>query len=118
MAFWRRRRVRGSIVMDEGGVRRLLGEQITERVSWDGLVSVDVVTTSDGPANDDVFFLLGGADGTGVAVPSELAPAGFLERLQLLEGFDNGELIRAMSSAVDARFHCWPTASETPVPPA
>jgi hypothetical protein len=115
MAFGRRRRVTASIVMDECGVRRLLGDRVTEQVEWDRLISVDVVTTSDGPVSEDVFFLLAGSEGTGVAVPSGLAPPGFLERLQLLDGFDNGELIRAMSSAVDARFHCWPTAPETSV---
>jgi hypothetical protein len=96
--------------MDEGGVRQLLGDQIRERVDWDRLATVDVVTTSDGPVAGDVFFVLGGADGTGVAVPFGLAPAGFVERLQLLDGFDNDQLIRAMSSAVDARFHCWPAS--------
>jgi hypothetical protein len=113
MVLGRRRRLTGSIVMDEAGVLRLLGDQVVERVAWDRLVSVDVVTTSDGPMNEDVFFVLAGEDGTGVAVPSGLAPGGFVERLQLLEGFDDEELIRAMSCAVDARFHCWPATPKT-----
>jgi hypothetical protein len=116
MVFGRKRRATGSIVMDEAGIRRLVGDQITEQIDWDRLLSVDIVTTADGPANEDVFFLLGGADGLGVAVPSGAAPPGFVERLQQLKGFDNEVLIRAMGSTADARFHCWPPAEEAPLP--
>jgi hypothetical protein len=69
---------------------------------------VVVLTTSDGPFAEDVFFMLAGQNGTGCIVPQG-APEStqLLERLQRLPGFDNGALIRAMSSTEDATFRCW-----------
>jgi hypothetical protein len=95
------------IRMDETGVRRYRGDEVTEELAWADLVRVEVVTTSAGPFADDVFWLLAGADGTGVAVPSEQAPEGLLERLQALPGFDDMAVIQAMGSTGDARFTCW-----------
>jgi hypothetical protein len=107
MAFWNPR----SIEMDEAGVRCRRGKKIVEQVTWAALVSVDVITTSNGPLADDMFFLLGGTDGSGVAVASNLAPDGFVERLQQLPGFDSDQLILASGSVENARFHCWPSES-------
>jgi hypothetical protein len=54
MAFWNK----SSIEMDEAGVRRRRGKKILEQVTWARLVSVDVMTTSAGPLDEDMFFLL------------------------------------------------------------
>ena len=97
--------------MDELGVRRLLGEDVVEHVRWDQLTAVDVVTTSGGPWKEDLYFVLRGADDTGVLVASGLAPAGFVERLAQLDGFDDKEVIRAAGTTTDARFPCWPTTA-------
>lgn len=96
--------------MDETGVRRWRDSAVIEAVKWDELATVAVVTTSSGPALDDVFWLLGGPGGTGVAVPSEQAPDGLIQRLQALPGFDNEALIRALTCTEDRVFPCWPTA--------
>lgn len=93
--------------MDDIGVRRSRDGVVVEEVRWDELRRVEIVTTSDGPAMDDVFWLLEGTGNAGVVVPSEQVPQGMTERLQELPGFDNGEVIRAMSSTTDARFLCW-----------
>jgi hypothetical protein len=96
------------VALDDTGVERRLGDGRVERVRWDELEEVVVVTTDDGPWSEDVFFLLGGPDGTGCAVPqSDPVVSALLERLQKLPGFDNGALIRAMSSTGNARFPCW-----------
>jgi hypothetical protein len=95
--------------MDDLGVRRIHRGRIIEEIHWDQLASVDIRTTSQGPFVDDVYWLLGSAMGQGVAVPSEAAPAGFVERLQQLPGFDNEAMIRAMASTDDMTFHCWPS---------
>jgi hypothetical protein len=97
-----------AIRVDDWGVQRDLGDGRAERVAWDALVEVSVLTTGEGPFAEDVFFLLAGEDGTGCVVPQG-APesAGLLERLQRLPGFDNGAFIRAMSRTEDARFVCW-----------
>lgn len=97
--------------VDEVGVRRTHGDVVAEQVAWGDLMSVSVITTSDGPAGEDVFFLLEGAGDSGVVVPQGQAPEGFVERLQQLEGFDSSAVIKAMGCATDARFHCWPPRS-------
>lgn len=101
------------VAMDADGVRRLHGGRVVETVAWADLALVDVVTTDQGPAADDVIWLLCAHDGTGVAVPSEQAPDGFLERLQQLPGFDNEAVIQAMGSVTDARFRCWDVEAST-----
>ena len=78
-----------------------------ERVGWDDLQKVEVVTTGDGPFAPDVFWVLHGRNG-GCAIPQ--GPTGdsqLLERLQALPGFDNNAVIAAMSSTSDGRFLCW-----------
>jgi len=95
-------------VVDDRGVQRLIDGKIVEQVAWDDLVGVDIITTDEGPYAEDVFFVLHGKDGNGVAVPQEVAvPKKLLERLQNLPGFDNGKVIDAMCCAENARFVCW-----------
>jgi hypothetical protein len=99
---------RHAIHIDDHGVRRELPGGKVEQVAWDDLLEVAVLTTSDGPFADDVFFVLAGRDGMGCVVPQG-APESrqLLERLQRLPGFDNEAFIRAMSSTDDATFVCW-----------
>ena len=79
----------------------------TERVGWDDLQRVEILTTSDGPMASDVFWLLHGTNG-GCAIPQgATGERALLERLQALPGFDNAQVIEAMGSATDRRFLCW-----------
>jgi hypothetical protein len=105
---------RSSIRIDDHGVRRELPDGKVEQVAWDDLREVAVLTTSDGPFAEDVFFVLAGQDGTGCVVPQG-APEStqLLERLQRLPGFDNQAIIRAMSSTEDATFVCWRRGDRT-----
>lgn len=81
-----------------------------ERVGWDDLQKIEVVTTSAGPFAPDVFWVLQGSDG-GCVVPQGATGDGrLLERLQTLPGFDNGAVIEAMTSMSDRRFLCWQKA--------
>jgi hypothetical protein len=50
-----------------------LGKKREERVLWDELVRVEILTTDEGPYADDFFFLLEGREGKGVAISNELA---------------------------------------------
>jgi hypothetical protein len=93
--------------MDEDGVRRFKGDQVAEAVNWTDLKSVAIRTTSAGPFGEDVYWLLVGTDGRGVAVPQGAAPEGFLARLQALPGFDSSAVIEAMGSTSYRLFHCW-----------
>lgn len=93
--------------MDNTGVRKVVHGAVVEAITWDSLTAVEILTTSDGPISEDVFWGLHGTGVNGVVVPAGLAPDGFVERLQALPGFDNTALIAAMGSTTDASFPCW-----------
>ena len=80
---------------------------LIERVRWDDLQRVEVLTTNDGPFAPDVFWMLFGTSG-GCAVPQgATGDRELLHRLHALPGFDNESFIRAMGSTENARFPCW-----------
>jgi hypothetical protein len=95
-----------AVQVTDDGVSRTLADGTIESVAWDELDSVRVMTTPEGPAAEDVFFVLEAGD-HGCVVPQGSAPDGFLPRLQALPGFDNEKLIEAMSTAEEAEFACW-----------
>jgi hypothetical protein len=78
-----------------------------ERVRWEDLQQVEVVTTGDGPFAPDVFWVLHGTDGGCVVPQGATGDRTLLERLQTLPGFDNTVFIEAMASTSDRRFMCW-----------
>lgn len=97
-----------SISITNEGVTRTLGNGKVESVTWDELVEVAILTTSEGPFEEDVYWLLIGKSGGGCAVPQSLDPDGvILKRLQALPGFNNEAVIEAMGSVENATFVCW-----------
>jgi hypothetical protein len=98
----------GTLTIDDWGVTRVAG-RLREAVAWADLIWVRVYTTSAGPAVEDVYFALGGADGKGCLVAHDLAVRSkLLDVLQArLPGFDNEQVIRAMGSTSDAYFTVW-----------
>jgi len=96
------------IEWDDNGITRALPDGRSEGVTWANLVRVSVLTTDEGPFVEDVFFVLESADGKGCVVPQEADhDSRLLEFLQKLPGFDNEQLVRAMTSVENARFLCW-----------
>jgi hypothetical protein len=95
------------------GVRRIFGPRWrakkVEAVAWDALCKVDIETNDLGPGAEDMFFLLHGADGTGVLVSNALAVKHrLLEELQRrLPGFDNGAVVEASGCTTNAVFVAW-----------
>jgi hypothetical protein len=79
---------------DESGVR------------WDALTEVALITTSRGPFDEDVFFMLTYDDGTSSMIAlgegQEMLP-----RLQALPGFDNETFIRAMGVSEEGVSVLW-----------
>ena len=99
-------------VSDLGVTRRFgprLGKRRQERVLWDELVRVEILTTDEGPSTEDFFFLLEGRDGSGVAVSNELAVKhGLVAILQRrLAELDNKAIIEASGSTRARRFLVW-----------
>jgi hypothetical protein len=94
------------------GLTRRFGEKRsvkTESISWDQVVKIEIVTTDEGPRSEDFFFILHGADGTGVVVPQELATKhGLLPELQQrFAGLDNKAVIDASLCIENRRFLVW-----------
>jgi hypothetical protein len=96
------------VAFDTEQVTRTLPDGRTERVRWADLQEVDILTTDEGPAADDVIWMLLGKNDSGCAVPSETeGMKELLPRLQELPGFDNEAVIKAMGSTNNAIFVCW-----------
>ncbi len=95
------------VEVDKAGVRRYLGEQMVEQVTWAELTQVSIMTTDEGPFSEDFFWLFY-ADGHGCAIGQGLAmPVDLLGRLQKLPGFDNLAVISASCSTDWQEFICW-----------
>ena len=73
---------------------------------WDALVEVTLITTSRGPFEEDVFFVLAYEDGTNNTIPLSDAEQ-LLPRLQELPGFDNESFIRAMGVSHESICSLW-----------
>jgi hypothetical protein len=93
-------------VDDEGFTFNDFGRS-PERVVWDDLTEVCVVTTDRGPFVEDVFFVLATENGKTLRIPQPIVELHFLEILQRLPGFDNMQFIEAMACMDNRRFVCW-----------
>jgi hypothetical protein len=100
-----------TVLIDEVGIRRVAG-RIKERVEWDQVKSVRIVTSGDGPFVEDVYFLIDAKDGKGCCISHEAATrANLLQALDLrLKNIDSEEVIRAMGSTGNATFVIWSRA--------
>lgn len=78
-----------------------------EKVAWDDLQKVEILTTSDGPFAPDVLWLLHGKDKGCVIPQGATGDSELLELLQRLPGFDNTRFMQAMGSTSETSFICW-----------
>ena len=100
------------VTFDDQEVVRTLTDGGVERVRWDELEEVSILTTDEGPFVDDVYWLLISRTG-GCAVPSSAkGSAELLPRLQRLPDFDNEAVIKAMGSTSNGRFLVWRKSSK------
>jgi hypothetical protein len=102
-------KARDSVTFTDDSVRRVRADGVTETIRWDDVHEVGILTTDEGPWQEDVFFLLIAADGkSGCCVPqSSDGSKQLLERLQQLPGFDNEAVIKGMGSTSNGKFVCW-----------
>ena len=109
--IFRRRKARqpDRVSFTDEVVCRIRPDGVEERIRWDELHEVGILTTDEGPIQEDVFFLLIASDGkSGCVVPQGAEGCGhLLKRLQKLPGFDNEAVIRAMGSTSNGKFLCW-----------
>ena len=103
------------ITVNENEVRCQRPSGETESVTWDDLDAVIVETNDTGPWGADVLWLLFGKNGSsGCVIPQgATGEQTLLNKLQSLPGFDNEQLIAAMSCTDNQKFLCWrrPAAS-------
>ena len=80
-----------------------------DEIAWDELDEVIVETNDTGPWGTDVFWvLLGHKSRTGCVIPQgATGERELLGALQRLPGFDNKQLIAAMTCTENRAFHCW-----------
>jgi len=79
----------------------------TERVAWDDLQRVEILTTTDGPYAPDAFWVLSGTD-SGCVIPwGATGDSELLERLQRLPRFDNMAVINTAPRTKKAMTLCW-----------
>lgn len=67
---------------------------------------ISIITTSQGPLYPDVFWLLEANEDIGI-IPSEGPAENILPLFQVLPGFNNEEVIKAMTSTEDDIFIVW-----------
>lgn len=100
-------RLQENIHMNDEEIVREISDGTTEKVRWDELRKVTIITTDQGPFFEDVFFVLeteksGALIGHEWAVKIEL-----LDRLTKLPEFNNEAVIKAMTCTDNNSFLCW-----------
>jgi hypothetical protein len=120
-SFFRRRKARqpDRVSFTDEAVTRVRPDGVEEKIRWDELHEVGILTTDEGPFQEDVFFLLIASDGkSGCVVPQGAEGSSqLIERLQKLPGFDNEAVIKAMGSTSNAKFLCWKRSPNTALEP-
>lgn len=98
-----------TVAIDEAGITHRAVNGQSDRVRWDELREIIVVTNDHGPFADDVHWLFLGAVGVPVcAVPQSAVGAdAMVARVQQLPGFRHDRLVEAMGSTQNARFTVW-----------
>lgn len=95
------------VTLSEQGVSCQRPNGLQESVAWADLRAVLLETTDAGPFAADIFWILVGEQQGCVIPKGATGETALLERLQLLDGFDNIAVILAMSSTGNQRFLCW-----------
>lgn len=102
-----------TVRFDDEGVTCIHVNGTIETVRWADLQAVLVRTTADGPAFDDLFWMLIGRS-SGCMVPSEAKGCNdLLSRLQELPDFDNKAVILACQCVDEQTFLCWERIDKT-----
>jgi hypothetical protein len=101
-------RLTENILINDEELARELSDGTVERVRWQDLTRVTIVTTDQGPWFEDVFFVFE-ADSAGIVISHE-----WVERVKIfdwlkkkLSGVDFGQVIQAMACTDNATFLLW-----------
>jgi hypothetical protein len=86
---------------------QLVGPGTRAAIAWDTLVRIEIVTTDQGPFQEDVFWFFVDADGSACSLPGAEVDGSVLERVSALPGVHYEAVIQAMGSCEDAQFLVW-----------
>ena len=92
---------------------RVVGPGLPAAIDWDLLARIEIVTTDQGPFQDDVFWLFVNADGSACSIAGGDVGSSVLDRVSELPGVHFDAIIQAMGSCEDARFVVWRGAEPT-----
>lgn len=95
------------VTLSDAGVSCTHPDKSVERLAWEDLESVEIVTTDAGPFATDVFWVLNGSSAGCVIPQGATGERQLLERLQELPGFDHQAVTRAMAESGNNRIVCW-----------
>ena len=97
------------VTYDDERIVHYLRSGRTESIAWSDVGEVEILTTDDGPAMEDFFWIIQSADHSkGCAVSGGADGMDrLLVRLQALPGFRNEAVIDALGSTRRARFAVW-----------
>ena len=99
------------VVLDKQEIVCHRPDGIQERVEWNDLQKIEIITTDDGPFAPDRFWVLHGTQ-SGCVIPlGATGDAELFAQLQTLPNFNNGAVIEAMGSTSNATFVCWASPS-------
>ena len=100
-----------TVQIDDAGVLRVDGH-LREKVRWNEIEEIQIITTAAGPWTEDVFFVLTAADGKGCLVPHTAAiRTKLLEELQArFPSLDDRIVIEAMGCTGSRSFVIWKKA--------
>ena len=106
--WFSRRQQNGRIIFNKTNIASHWPDGTLQRLNWNDLAQVDVITTDEGPWAEDVFFLLLDTSGESIVVPQCFDGAqALVEQLAKLPTFDDSALRKAMGSTSNQTFVCW-----------
>lgn len=95
--------------VDDTGFTEISPEDgaIAKTHTWSDVQHVGVLTTSDGPFFDDVFFVIHTKTGDLCITSEDAQKINLLQHFERLPGFQWDKVVEAMACTSDAKFPCW-----------
>lgn len=108
---WLTPRRHENVQVDDTGVI-VVTDKGQDEARWADVTRVRIITTSDGPWGEDVYFVFDTAEGKGCVVPhAAVVRTKLLEEMQArLTGVNDHKVIEAMGSTSKNSFVIWETA--------
>jgi hypothetical protein len=97
------------VIFDSCKISRFSGKELIEEIEWDTVYDISVMTTDEGPFQEDAFIVFRSEDkdeGIIVANGADGTPA-LVDEIIKLPGFNESMFIDAMGCTSNNEFICW-----------